>query len=155
MMGPSTYPAAAVSQLEFAPFYPEHAPAGSGSHDLSALSRTGMLSQPANHQVPLTGIQQTTTQLAGQAAPMWNSNMHTDPVTQPNPVPGPAAIQTPTINVSDASQSSRNQDSMDVMGISGEAPSSLKATLHTNAIDLEASRDVPVSYTHLTLPTKA
>ena len=145
LLGPSTYPAAAVSQLEFAPFYPEHAPAGSGSHDLSALSRTGMLSQPANHQVPLTGIQQTTTQLAGQAAPMWNSNMQTDPVTQPNPVPAPAAIQTPTINVSDASQSSRNQDSLDMMGISGETPSSLKASLHTNAIDLEASRDAQMN----------
>ena len=145
LMGPSTYPAAAVSQVEFAPFYPEHAPAGTGSHDLSALSRTGTLSQPANHQVPLTGMHQTTTQLAGQAAPMWNSNIQTDPVTQPDPVPAPAAIQTPTINVSDASQLACNQDSMDMMSISGEAPSSLKTTLHANAIDLEASRDAQMN----------
>ena len=34
---------------------------------------------------------------------------------------------------------------MDMMGISGEAPSSLKTTLHANAIDLEASRDAQMN----------
>lgn len=145
MMGTNTNPVAAISQVGFAPFCLENAPLGTGSHDINAMSRSGMLSQPANHQVQLTGMHQTATQLAGQVAPMWNSNIQSDPVTQPEPAPAPATIQTPTINISDASQSSRVQDSMEMMGISGASPSSLKTTMHANALDLETSGDAQMN----------
>lgn len=145
VMGTNTNPLAAISPVGFAPFCLENVPAGTGSHDISAMTRSEMLSQPASHQEQLTGVHQAATQLAGQVAPMWNNNMQSDPVTQPEPIPAPATIQTPTINISYASQASRDLDSMEMIGISGAAQSSLKTTMHTNAIDLETLGDAQMN----------
>lgn len=111
--------------------YPSNASSGLSALDRNATLRSGMLSRHPERPNFLSTANQAEVQLAGQVAPAWNDHMRCDANVQ--------LMQPPTISVSDASPSPRDQDPMAMMGIPNAPASPSRPDLSSSSMTHEAT----------------